>query len=447
MRKFVSVFIVCLITLYAFVSYSSNLIEGKLKNGLAYRIYLKSDLPVVAVNLKIKAGSVFDPEGRFGLAYVVAHSLENCNTPMLTAEKLRIAFDKYGIKGSVGVSKGFIDINFVGLSENIDRIFCIINEFLHSKFDKAGIDFVKREAVNSLLSLKNDKDYLAIHSAFVGLIEQPSINHTSIGEIEDVKRIERRDVLRFFNTYFKPNNMVISVSGGGFDPQIVIDEMKFYFENRKGLRKPVFENPRFLKGLHVRNIVKPNTKQSYIYFAFPSFGCCSKEYYATIILAHILGGGLDSVLMKDIRTKHGYAYSAFAFNYELPKKGVFVVGLQTENRFTLSAIDRVFADIKDIDKFITAKRVKLAKDYFSGSIPVSLQNNQSIAVSLSNAYFNGIDELPWIHFEKSIDNITVEDVKKVASKIFNSGSLSIGVVSYKDLTTKIKSIAKKYGYR
>ncbi len=444
MRKLI--FAVLFVILSLQLSHASNLIEGKLKNGLAYRIYLKSNLPIVGVNIKVKAGSVFDPKGKFGLAYVVGHSLENCDTPMLTAEKLREMFDKYGIESSVRVSKGFIDINFVGLSENLDRIFCIINEIMNSKFDEKGIDFVRRDALNSVYSLKNDKDYLSIHAAFVGLIKQKSINHTSIGEISTLQKIKRDDVVRFFKTYFKPNNMVISISGGGFDPKEAIEEIELYFSKLKEGKNEEFEKPIFRKGLHISDIIKPQTKQSYIYFAFPSFGCCLKEYYATLILGRILGGGLDSVLMKDIRTKHGYAYSSFAFNYRLPKGGVFVIGLQTENKFTLKAIERVFTDIKGIDKFITPKSVALAKDYFSGSIPISLQRPEAIAAYLSDAYFKGINSLPWIHFEKKIKDISVDDVKSVAHKIF-SGSVSIGIVSYKDFSQKIEEIARQYGYR
>ncbi len=427
-------------------SFGTNLIEGRLKNGLFYRIYEKSNIPIISVNIKIKAGSVFDEKGKYGEAYVVGKSLENCDSPKYKAERLRFIFDKYGVESSVSVSKGFITIKATASVENITPLFCLMHEILHSKFDKKGIEYVKRNTINSIKALKNNKDYLAIHAAFTSLIKNGSYSHTSLGTVNGVRNLKRKDIIAFYKKYFNANNMVISVSGGGFTKDDIIQNIKFYFSNIPAEKTARFPSVQFRKGLQLMDIVRPQTKQSYIYLVFPGFEHGSSEYYASRVLAYILGGNLDSYLMKDIRTSKGYAYSVFSFVYKLPRSSVFVIGLQTQNKFTLDAIKEIFKDIKNYKLYITEENLKLVKSHMRGSIPIGLELPQSIAESLSEGYFQNVKGLPWEYELKKINSVSLKELKIVAKKLF-SKTVSIGIVSFKDFSSEIKSLANDYGFK
>lgn len=438
-------FAVVLLLVFSLTSFGSTLIEGKLKNGIAYRIYKKSDLPIISVNIKIKAGSVFDRKRKFGEAYIVGNALENCNSPKYKADRLRFLFDRYGIESAISVNKGYITISATALNKNITPLFCLLHEILNSRFDKKGIDYVKRNTANSIKSLKSDKDYLAIHSAFVSLIRESTYNHTSLGTITGVRNVTRENVVSFFKKYFNASNMVISISGG-VSNNSVKKYIEFYFSSVKKGKKAKFPLIDFNRGLHIKDIIKPDTKQSYIYFVFPGFEYGTREYFASKLLAFILGGNLNSYLTKDIRTKHGYAYSVFSFVYRLPKKSVFVIGLQTQNKFTLNAIEEVFKDIKNFDSYATNENLKLSKDYAEGSIPIALQTPQAIANALSDGYFLNVKGLPWEFNVEQIKNVSLKNLKKTAESIFLN-TVSIGIVSYRDFSKSIEGIAKKYGYR
>ncbi len=434
------------LSIFVFSSYGNALVQGKLENGLVYKIYKKSKLPIISVNIKIKAGSVFDKKRKFGEAYIVGNAFENCDSPKYKADRLRLLFDKYGVESSVSVDKGYITITATALDKNRTPLFCLLHEILNSKFNESGIEYVKRNTVNSIKSLKNNKDYLAIHSAFVSLIKEKTYSHTSLGYINNIENVRRGDVTSFFKRYFNASNMVISISGGGFSNKNIEGEIKFYFSSIKKGKSEKFPSITFNKGLHVKDIVKLDTKQSYIYFVFPAFNYGTREYFASKLLAFILGGNLNSYLTKDIRTKRGYAYSVFSFVYKLPKKSVFVIGLQTQNKFTLKAVERVFLDIKNFSSYINKNNLRLSKEYMEGSIPIALQTPQSIANALSSGYFLDINGLPWKFNIEQIKIVSLEDLRRAALSIF-SNTVSIGIVSYRNFTKPIKGIAKQYGYR
>ncbi len=439
MRK---AWVVLFAVLFAFNVYAGNLYEGSLKNGLHFRIYRLSDLPIISVNIRVKAGSYFDKH--FGDANIVAKSIESCDTQRLSADDFREMVDALGGVISSSASKEYININAKFPLSKADRMFCLLSEMFKSKFDEKNFDFVKKEAIDRIKSLKNDKDYLAIHAAFVNLIKQPAYSHTSLGTIDGIKKIKRNEAIGFFKRYFNTNNMVISVAGGKFKPKEIASMIKTHFSFMKKGKSYSFEPVEFRKGLHVSGELK-NVEQSYIYFAFPAFSRQDRRHYAAMILAFILGGNLDSVLMKDIRTKHGFAYSVFAFNYELTKGGIFVIGMQTQNRFTLEAINRVFDDVQKMDKFITDKRVQDAKKYLTGRNEIALQNSSSVADALSSAYMAGVNTLPWVDFKKKIYAVSRSDVLKAAKTIFGK-TVSIGIVSNEDYRNVVINLAKEYGY-
>ncbi len=417
--------------------------QAKLKNGIVYRIYKSGFLPIVSVNIKVKAGSYFDKQ--FGESNLLGKCLETCSKKNLTAEKYREMVDRFGGEISVSSSKEFISINAKFPMDRVDRMLCLLSEMFKTRFDKENFAFVKRKTINSIESLKDDNDYLAVHSAFVNLIKNPSYSHTSLGRIKAVKRIDRGDLSKFYNSYINADNMVISIAGGLSDRKHIEKLIKQYFSFIDKGKTRKLGDLEFNRGVFVKDIIKP-VRQSYIYLAFPAFSFKDKRHYAAKVLAFILGGNLDSVLAKDVRTRHGYAYSVFAFDYQLVKGGIFVVGLQTQNKFTLKALKRIFEDIKHLDGFITKDSLNNAKTYLIGKNEISLQKSLSIAGALSNAYMLNVKGLPWVHYKRMINSLSKEDVLKASDLMFGH-TVSIGIVSSKDYSGEIKKLARSYGYR
>jgi len=438
MKKFIILFVVLCFSHSAF---AADYTQGELSNNLHYIIYKTAQLPIVSVNIKIKAGSYFDRIGKFGESYITAKALSECSTKHLSSDALKQKIDALGIEISTSSNKEFININAKSLSCNAEKMFYIISEMLHSKFDEKNLNFVKRDAINLIKSLQNDKDYLALHSSFTNLISQPEYYHTSVGLIKDIKKISKRDIESFYNRYFNAENMVVSVSGNGFKEKDIKHLLSRYFSFIKKGKVYNFKKLEFKKGKFFEDRVK-KVQQSYIYISYPSFGVNDKRHYAADVLAFILGGNLNSVLSKNVRTKHGYAYSVFSFNYKLSRGGLFVVGLQTQNKFTVDAIKEVFFDIKNIKKYLTKDRIKGAKTYLIGSKTISLQSSLNIANSFSSIYMMNINSIPWKYYKREIENVSRKDVLLVADKIFKSG-ISIGVVSDKNYKLRLKDILEK----
>ena len=417
-----------------FLLFTTSLLAGnievkKFSNGLTLGIY-KIDSRISAISVLVRAGSIYDPKGKYGLANFVATMLEKGGTLKYPPDKLYDSLDKYGIELFSSAGKDFIRIGIKFINDYKAQALEIFKEILfYPAFNFNEFKSVKKEIIGKINSLKNNNDYLAIHRGFVKILRDESFSHTSTGTVKDVKNITIEDLKRFYRKYFVPKNMIISFCGKFTEPEVVkYVKSYFKFEDRdlkfkSPLKKLVFSDN------FGKTYLKKDLKQAYIYILFPSEGYFGKDYYALRVLSFILGGNLTSILPVKIRKEKGLAYSIFSTNYTMVEGGVFVIGLQTENKNCNEAIKTILKVLDDLKKKgLTKKQIENAKNFFEGSIYIGLQSTYLLASNISDGIFLHKTMPPWDYDVKMIKKVTQKQVNNLIKKIFNKDKMVISIV-------------------
>ncbi len=63
--------------------------------------------------------------------------------------------------------------------------------------------------------------------------------------------------------------------------------------------------------------------QVHIVLGFPSVGYGDRDYYPTLLLSTLLGGGMSSRLFQEVREKRGLVYSIYSFSSPFLDGGLF----------------------------------------------------------------------------------------------------------------------------
>lgn len=154
------------------------------------------------------------------------------------------------------------------------------------------------------------------------------------------------------------------------------------------------------------------------------------DYYAASVLNYVLGGGgFNSRLTEEIREKRGLVYSVGTQLHPMLSAGLFTGSLSTRNDQAgqaLGLVREAFARIA-LDG-ITEQELADAKAYLTGSFPLRLTSNGAIAgllaaMQASNLGVDYIDRYP-----EYIEAVRIEDVRRVAQRLFASGDLLVVVV-------------------
>jgi zinc protease len=136
------------------------------------------------------------------------------------------------------------------------------------------------------------------------------------------------------------------------------------------------------------------------------------DFFPLFVGNYVLGGGgFDSQLMREVRDKRGYAYSAYSYFLPMREAGPFQLGLQTKLEQTDDAL-KVARDT--LRQFIangpTEAELNQAKSNLTGGFPLRIDSNRKILDYLAVI---GFYELPLDYLDTWVDRVNAVDVAAV----------------------------------
>jgi len=145
------------------------------------------------------------------------------------------------------------------------------------------------------------------------------------------------------------------------------------------------------------------------------------DYFNLYVGNHVLGGGgFTSRLVKEVRSNRGLSYSVYSYFLPYEQSGPFMLGLQTRSDQVTEAVqvcNQVLSDF--IENGPTQEELVLSKQNIMNGFPLRVDSNRDILGYLS---LIGYYDLPLTYlndFNKNIEEVGLEDVKKAFRKHLN----------------------------
>ena len=250
-------------------------------------------------------------------------------------------------------------------------------------------------------------------------------------EYDDLNHIHRDDLVKFYQRYYFPKNIMLAVYGDFKIPEMK-DKLEKLFADWKVDQPPVPKFPEVTAkpapGIYLAE--KADVTQTF--FALGELGGTlrDKDYAALEVAANILGEGFTSRLISQIRTKLGYAYdisASWSANWDHP--GTFRIEGSTKSQSTTETLQAIRVELDKMRTTeVTPRELEEAKD---GVLNSFVFNFDSPAKTLNRAmryeYF-GYPKDFLFQYQKAIAAVTREDVLRVAKEKFLPENLAIVAV-------------------
>jgi len=400
-------------------------------NGITLLILERPSLPIISVEALIRAGSLYDPNDKAGLANLTASLLEE-GTKKRNATQIADAVDFIGANLSASVNEDYMTASLRVIKKETDAGFDLLSDILiNPVFDPKEVERVRKNILGSILSEKDQPQAIA-DRAFRKIIfgEHPYQNPV-VGREETVSDITREEVVAFHQTYYAPNNLILSIVGDVTEREAIALTKKYFGKwERKQIVFPRIGPPVPVQARKMELIDKELTQASVV-LGHVGIERGNPDYYAVTVMNYILGGGgFSSRLMTDIRDNKGLVYSIYSLFGATRFPGEFAVNLQTRSKSANEAIEGVLAEIQKIRSSpVTETELAEAKAYLVGSFPLRMETTARLASLLSaiEYYQLGLD-----YFEKYpsyINKVTQNDVLRVAKKYLNPEHYALVVVA------------------
>jgi zinc protease len=388
-----------------------------LDSGLTLLVASRRALPIVTVKVSVRAGSLWEPEDRAGLASLTA-SLLTRGTAARTAAQIDEEVDFIGASLSSGAGRDSSELELTLLKKDLPKgLELLADALLRPAFPDGEIGRKVREFKAALRKRQEDPGEVA-REAFDELVFGSHPYGRSLeGTDASLSAITRDDIFRFYRAHYTPERTMITVVG-----DVELKEIAERFRTLlrdwprgAGTAGEMAEPKPLPERVLVKKIDRGVT-QANIVLGHQGVKRDNPDYYALTVMNYILGGGgFSSRLVEQIREREGWAYDVSSSFSPGLERGSFQVVLQTKNETAGPAVREVLRELQRIiDQEVTDQELADAKAYLTGSFSLRLDTNRKLAdlISTVEYYRLGLDYAD--RYPNLINAVTKADVLRVA---------------------------------
>ena len=408
-----------------------NITRLELDNGITILARENFNSPTLSIKGYLPSGSLFDPDEKLGLSYLTAGSLMS-GTAHNDFQSLYNKIESVGAQ--LGFSAGTLTTSFSVhcLSEDLDLMMGLIADCLRApafperEFNRLKIQLLTGLAIRSqdtaeMASLLFDQIIYAGHP-----YERPDE-----GFIETVQLIEQQDLVRFYQRTFGPKGLVIAIVGA-VNPDQAANAIRSAlgdWSNPEQEDLPVIPETTPQKETVRKSLSIPGKSQADIVMGCQAPDRLSPDYYTLRVGNNILGEfGMMGRLGKRVREEAGLAYYAYSSLSAGVGPGAWEMIAGVNPRDIDQTIDLIQQEINAfVAKPVSEEELSDSKSNFLGRMPLLLESNSGVAVSLLNLErFNlGLDY--FLRYPQIIQSITTGQILEASRKYLHPDRLAIAV--------------------
>jgi predicted Zn-dependent peptidase len=252
-----------------------------------------------------------------------------------------------------------------------------------------------------------------------------------IGWTSDLNSYSMDEAMKYWNTYYRPNNLV-GIIVGDFDPAAAKKTITTYFsrlEPGKVAPPPVVTlEPK--QGAEMRMMAEAET-QPQVEIRYHTVGFQHKDSYALDVMSSILNGRTGR-LYKDMVEGTKVASSAGAQQDSRKYAGAFSFDAETKGDSTPAQLEEGwYAELKKLQtEAVPAEELQKVKNQAMADSYRRLQSNFFLLIQLAQAEALG----DWSEINKEsakIQAVTAEDIKRVANQYFDKTNRSVATYTRK----------------
>lgn len=444
-----------------------------LPNGLKVYLSPYHVTPRIFTMIAVKAGSKYDPHNATGLAHYLEHMLfkgtdkfgtkdyskekplldkieelfeiyrqttdstkrkkiyHQIDSISLIASKYAIANEYDKMLASIGArsTNAFttndetVYINDIP-SNQIDNWLAIEAERFRNPVFR--LFHTELEAVYEEKNRSLDNDEWQMYEAFYKNIfpDHPYGTQTTIGTVEHLKNPSLKEIKKYYDTYYVPNNMAI-IMCGDFNPDTVIKKIWIHFGNMQSKAVPPlkFKSPNLTQRVQT-TVYGP--KSEMLLMGWKTDGAASKDALYISIISNLLYNGKSGLIDNNLINKQKLL-SASIVSEALKDYSYIAIYAEPKEKQSLEEVEKLLLEqihllqqgefdnqlLKDI---LTNKKLELQQ---------KLENNFARAFTLFSAFTKDVPLHQIVNEINELKKITKQDIIHFSQQYFKDDNYAV----------------------
>lgn len=371
----------------------------------------------------INIGTRDEAENELGLAHFLEHVIFKGTEKRKSFHVLNRLdavggeINAYTTKEETCLYASFTDKHFDRAAELLSDI------TFNSTFPSAELEKEKEVVVDEINSYKDSPSEL-IFDEFENLIfGKHPLGRDILGDEKSVRGFNRKDVVKFVNSYYVPEQIVIS-SVGNFKLQKVSKVLTKYFGEQMLKGKELNRiQPKVVQPVS-KSIVK-DVYQSHTILGNQAYSSNHKNKVAFLMLNNMLGGpAMNSRLNLQIREKHGLTYNIESNYLPFTDSGSFGIyfGTDVKNEAKTERLIRKEL-LKLCEQKLGVNQLHQVKQQIIGQVALGMESKVGLMLSLgkSKLLHDTVDPIEEV-LEK-FEKVSASEIMHVANEVMHPDKL------------------------
>ncbi|HWX54243.1 MAG TPA: pitrilysin family protein [Verrucomicrobiae bacterium] len=396
--------------------------RATLSNGLKIVLAERHTAPVVNFSLLVDSGYSADPANGPGTASLEQRMLEE-GTPTRDSLKIGEELESLSANFNAGAGLDWATVNLNTLKGTMDQSLNIYADLiLHPAFPQKEFARLQKDRIAAIQREKVQPQTMALRvmpALLFGQGHPYALPFTGSGTEASVGKMTREDLVKFHDTWFKPNNATLLIVGDTTLAEVK-PKLERLFASWKTGDVPKKTVPRVSQPEKdvVYLIDRPGSGQSVIFGAQLGPPRNDPDAVALQLVNDIFGGTFSSRINMNLREDKHWSYGVRSLLVDTRGQRPFLSLAPVQTDKTRESLAELVKEYKNIAgaRPITADELKDAQANATLGLPGSFESAQQLAGAYSNILQNSLPEDYYNAFTPKVMAMTPDSANDLAKR-------------------------------
>ena len=245
--------------------------------------------------------------------------------------------------------------------------------------------------------------------------DQP-MGRPTLGREAGIKGMAREMLTGYMRRHYTTANTVVAAAGNLTHDRVVALATEHFAD------LPQSSPPNALPGLYGGGEFREgrDLDQVHIVLGFPAMAYDDPDFYPSMLMSTLLGGGMSSRLFQEIRERRGLVYSIYSFTAPAVDGGLFGIYAGTGEEEAKELVPVTLEELRRVQVDANEDELRRARAQTKAGLLMSLESTGSRCEQLARQIqvFGRI--VPVAETVAKIEAVTLPDIRRAAARIFRA---------------------------
>jgi len=388
----------------------------RLPGGLRVLTDPMDTVETIAVGVWADVGARHEPTEINGVSHMLEHMAFK-GTERRSALDIAVEMEDVGGHMNAYTSREHTAFYARMLREDLPLAVDLLADILqHSVFDAEELAREKSVVVQEICqSIDTPDDIVFDHFQATAYGDQP-LGRPVLGTVESVRALDSGIVGGFQRTHYSPERLIIAAAGR-IDHDALVDLALDHF-TALNPQPPALGQPARYTGGEFREA--RDVEQVHVVLGFDGVSYEDPDYYASVLLAMLLGGGMSSRLFQEVREKRGLAYTISAYASSYVDGGLFTLYAGTGPDDAAALTPVLCDEINKVRRRVDATEIMRARAQLRAGLLMGQESAGGRCEQLARQMLVYGRPVPMEEVLSELEAVDVRDILRAAERVFST---------------------------